>query len=398
MSPSCYAEFGEWEKEEEGGGEGEGRGGPSSRLVQLLQEDRHTCRADRRGREDQTRAAVSERYCTGLVKRRERWDFSMDGQHWMTTPQVGYRIPIPSASASAVAGAEAGAEAEADSNDAAGLTSSNDGASKEASHGNGRKRPRSSMACTACRKRKSKCDGGQPTCGHCLKTQSQCVYVDDDRRRKQKVGSGSHSGTQEELLELQRKYELLQDAIRSGRPAEYLESAAAPAAAATAPAPAPAPAPTGPPAGQVYSKSASTPPLPFDSTSYTAEDSMLEPPPPPNLNASLDENDLLDPVPAGMLDSIKTGQATPGGPQLESLAQQLSRRDARMSLADDGRLRWYGATSSRHLSLGGHHFRRNNAEGLANSLNDRCRRAIIEAGFPSTAIEEDIHLQERLVR
>lgn len=39
------------------------------------------------------------------------------------------------------------------------------------------KRPRVILACNRCRQRKTRCDGGQPTCGTCAKRNAECVYV-----------------------------------------------------------------------------------------------------------------------------------------------------------------------------------------------------------------------------
>ncbi|KAG5418667.1 hypothetical protein I9W82_004195 [Candida metapsilosis] len=38
------------------------------------------------------------------------------------------------------------------------------------------KRPRVVLACNRCRQRKTKCDGGQPACGSCVKRNAECVY------------------------------------------------------------------------------------------------------------------------------------------------------------------------------------------------------------------------------
>ncbi|KAH0829448.1 hypothetical protein FOPE_10216 [Fonsecaea pedrosoi] len=38
------------------------------------------------------------------------------------------------------------------------------------------KRNKTELACDTCRKRKSRCDGGRPSCSHCVSTQLECVY------------------------------------------------------------------------------------------------------------------------------------------------------------------------------------------------------------------------------
>ncbi|KAJ5531681.1 hypothetical protein N7527_005074 [Penicillium freii] len=45
-------------------------------------------------------------------------------------------------------------------------------------------RKRVSLACTPCRKKRSRCDGEKPICGSCLKEQRQCEYSHQDERRK----------------------------------------------------------------------------------------------------------------------------------------------------------------------------------------------------------------------
>ncbi|KAJ5193424.1 hypothetical protein N7449_009566 [Penicillium cf. viridicatum] len=45
-------------------------------------------------------------------------------------------------------------------------------------------RKRVSLACTPCRKKRSRCDGEKPICGSCLKEQRQCEYSHQDEKRK----------------------------------------------------------------------------------------------------------------------------------------------------------------------------------------------------------------------
>lgn len=48
-----------------------------------------------------------------------------------------------------------------------------------------RPRLRAAVACTTCRLRKTKCDGGRPTCGYCERTQSRCQYDGHESRMPQ---------------------------------------------------------------------------------------------------------------------------------------------------------------------------------------------------------------------
>lgn len=110
---------------------------------------------------------------------------------------------------------------------------------------------------------------------------------------------------------------------------------------------------------------------------------------------SLTEEDMLEPMPRTALDTIHAGKATPCGVEAGSLAHQLTRRDGRMTLADGGRLRWYGATSSRSLSYGGLHFQ-NRGRKQQRDLNATCRMALNRAGYAPDSIFEDYGFQQRL--
>ncbi|KAM0753548.1 hypothetical protein T439DRAFT_377732 [Meredithblackwellia eburnea MCA 4105] len=49
---------------------------------------------------------------------------------------------------------------------------------------NGRKRSRTTTACQVCRRKRSKCDGGMPKCGHCTQKGKECIYdLAGDRRK-----------------------------------------------------------------------------------------------------------------------------------------------------------------------------------------------------------------------
>ncbi|KAK7178155.1 C6 transcription factor [Paraphaeosphaeria sporulosa] len=43
--------------------------------------------------------------------------------------------------------------------------------------------PRASRACLECRKRKTRCDGGQPRCSNCWDREQPCVYEPSRRNR-----------------------------------------------------------------------------------------------------------------------------------------------------------------------------------------------------------------------
>lgn len=111
---------------------------------------------------------------------------------------------------------------------------------------------------------------------------------------------------------------------------------------------------------------------------------------------SLTEEDMLEPMPRTVLETIHAGKATPSGVEAGSLAHQLTRRDGRMTLADGGRLRWYGATSSRSLSYGGLHFQ-NRGRKQQRDLNATCRMALNKAGYAPDSIFEDYGFQQRIV-
>lgn len=111
---------------------------------------------------------------------------------------------------------------------------------------------------------------------------------------------------------------------------------------------------------------------------------------------SLTEEDMLEPMPRTALETIHAGKATPSGVEAGSLAHQLTRRDGRMTLADGGRLRWYGATSSRSLSYGGLHFQ-NRGRKQIRELNATCRMALNRAGYAPDSIFEEYGFQQRIV-
>lgn len=111
---------------------------------------------------------------------------------------------------------------------------------------------------------------------------------------------------------------------------------------------------------------------------------------------SLTEEDMLEPMPRTALDTIHAGKATPSGVDAGSLAHQLTRRDGRMTLADGGRLRWYGATSSRSLSYGGLHFQHRGRKQIRD-LNATCRMALNKAGYTPDSIFEEYGFQQRIV-
>ena len=52
------------------------------------------------------------------------------------------------------------------------------------------KKARSKQACEPCRRRKTKCDGEKPTCGHCLASNLQCHYSHEKQMDKRCVTHG----------------------------------------------------------------------------------------------------------------------------------------------------------------------------------------------------------------
>lgn len=111
---------------------------------------------------------------------------------------------------------------------------------------------------------------------------------------------------------------------------------------------------------------------------------------------SLTEDDMLEPMPRTALETIHAGKATPLGIETGSLAHQLARRDGRMTLADGGKLRYYGATSARSLSYGGLHFQSRGRKQVRD-LNATCRMALNKAGYLPDSIFEDYGFQQRIV-
>lgn len=115
--------------------------------------------------------------------------------------------------------------------------------------------------------------------------------------------------------------------------------------------------------------------------------------PPPQ---SLTEEDMIEPMPRNALETIHAGKATPAGIETGSLAHQLARRDGRMTLADGGKLRYYGATSARSLSYGGLHFQSRGRKQVRD-LNATCRMGLNKAGYLPDSIFEDYGFQQRIV-
>ncbi|KAJ2779447.1 hypothetical protein H4R18_003998, partial [Coemansia javaensis] len=63
----------------------------------------------------------------------------------------------------------------------AGRTSSGDKAGPAAPNA-ARKPPTKCQACTSCRLKKVRCDGGKPVCSACVRTGAECLYVPSRRR------------------------------------------------------------------------------------------------------------------------------------------------------------------------------------------------------------------------
>lgn len=106
---------------------------------------------------------------------------------------------------------------------------------------------------------------------------------------------------------------------------------------------------------------------------------LAAPPSATSGHASLFAQEDVRDMPEGTLESIKQGQKTPWGIAPLSLAQQITGRDGRLSLGEGGQLRWFGATSNRHLSYEGLHL----SGGIETqvSLHQRCKQALEQVGL-----------------
>lgn len=69
------------------------------------------------------------------------------------------------------------------------------------------KRSRAALACNACRKVKSKCDGGRPVCGRCSRQSSECTYTLNvhDRRMDRQEERRAHLALKHKVSELEAK-------------------------------------------------------------------------------------------------------------------------------------------------------------------------------------------------
>ncbi|KAJ9129810.1 hypothetical protein NKR23_g12454 [Pleurostoma richardsiae] len=81
------------------------------------------------------------------------------------------------------------------------------------------KRPRASAACEPCRKKKVKCDGRRPICGHCRRRGYECDYRTDPTE----THGAAH---RRKSIQLERKcdmYEELLGVLRTGEETEVME-------------------------------------------------------------------------------------------------------------------------------------------------------------------------------
>ena len=53
-----------------------------------------------------------------------------------------------------------------------------------------KRNPYTHLACTSCKAKHVRCDGGRPACGLCVRKNRQCVYRDERNRRKMSLGEG----------------------------------------------------------------------------------------------------------------------------------------------------------------------------------------------------------------
>jgi hypothetical protein len=294
------------------------------------------------------------------------------------------------------------------------------------------KKTRVSTACIECRRRKSKCNGEIP-CSGCRSKGLKCTMLFDDRRRKA-VSNANESQQANDIQALQERCRYLERMVAASsredvdvNAEDARSSVSASASTSNQPATWLSTEETQPFSLETTASSHETvqsllsaalplfdcpPDYPFQSSNLpSAQTSTLIPEltqtststtvlnqrpayvPPAQ---ALTEEDMLEPMSRTHLETIHAGKATPSGVDTGSLAHQLTRRDGRMTLADGGRLRWYGATSARSLSYGGLHFQHGGQKHR--DLNATCRMALNRAGYSPTSIYEEYGFQQRLIR
>ncbi|KAM0791187.1 hypothetical protein ACM66B_005671 [Microbotryomycetes sp. NB124-2] len=255
----------------------------------------------------------------------------------------------------------------------------------------GRSAPRASKACRECRRRKARCDNKQPACGGCLRNQVACEYLDDGR----KMAKNQFANLRARLAELERKVQTTGEGVVS----DYLSAEQQALPLPSLPAlevdhhPEPQKIFAGPaqPAGL-------TPPTAAVST---ASAPGISPPAPslpalspPAAQAVLSSPAIKQPV---VPDRIRSdfesvdGFRTPFGATADQpLTGQITGIKGRMSVSDGGVLRWFGATSNRHLSFGV----LSNFRKPQKSLEARCLEALARLGEPVCV---DERLEQRLL-
>ncbi|KAK4053942.1 hypothetical protein OIO90_003779 [Microbotryomycetes sp. JL221] len=311
---------------------------------------------------------------------------------------------------------------ETDSSDDDRANSGLDNAADSRKGKRGRGAPRASKACRECRRRKARCDNKQPVCSGCLRLRAVCEYADDGRKvAKSQVATlrarlaelerkvhntAADDNTQDKSAQrpLQQQEQQQQKQTQRQRPQQHWpvavqgQQASEPAldtlslppshinrtedGATTAVSSPQAPLPAPPSAGPSFSGlSPPAPSLP-----------SLSPPSQADLTSSA--LDFARPVvPATIQRDIEAvdGQRTPFGAGTDApLAGQIIGIKGKLSVSDGGVLRWYGATSNRHLSFGV----LSNFRAPQKDVHTRCREALARSGEVVTV---DERLEQRLL-
>ncbi|KAK4048333.1 hypothetical protein OIV83_004855 [Microbotryomycetes sp. JL201] len=250
----------------------------------------------------------------------------------------------------------------------------------------GRSAPRASKACRECRRRKARCDNKQPACGGCLRNKVACEYLDDGR----KLAKNQFANLRARLAELERKVQSTNEDSGESYPSRDQSTLPLPPLPVLA--------------VEHHAEQQSIFPVskgitPPAAVSTTSASGISPPAPslpalsPPAAQADLASPAAKQPVPDRIrrdLDSVD-GLRTPFvTSDQQPLAGQITRIKGRMSVSDGGVLRWYGATSNRHLSFGV----LSNFRAPQKPLETRCLETLAKLGEPVCV---DERLEHRLL-
>ncbi|KAM0750751.1 hypothetical protein T439DRAFT_348051 [Meredithblackwellia eburnea MCA 4105] len=278
---------------------------------------------------------------------------------------------------------------------------------------------RASRACQACRKRKARCDNKKPKCGQCVRSSSECVVDQPDGRKLH---------TKHRIADLQSRLDSLERVTASANAGARISAEInAPPPTTAFPLPSSSLASITIPVSNSPNQSSSsaqihfaTPELPSiaatEPTSSGWTDPVVpvvRPPTSPGESPSSRSSRTADgssmsfalfQPPEGE-ESLQNALLTTRkdmaalGPGLEtpnvetsvknSLAAQISGRNGRLSFTD-GHLRWYGATSNRHLAFG-----RLAPSSRPANLNTRCIETLARFNMDSLNLEPK--LEQRLL-